>query len=306
MAEEDVGYKYKDMTFKDKIFTFMIHLILIVLSICFLYPFINVMAQSVSNGLDVMAGNITFYPIGFNIEAYKIIFRNPVILTAVMNTIYYVVVGVVTNLVLSSFVAYALSKKRLIFRNGFSVYLAITMLFSGGLIPTFLVVSAVGLYDTRAAMIIPGLFGVWNIILLRTFYQGIPESLEDSAKIDGAGDITVMFKIFMPLSKPILATLALLLAVGFWNSFFDALIYLDDRSKYPLQLVLRNVLIENDISSLNLKSQTDDNLTQFEIMQLQLLIRYAIIVITTLPIIILFIPVQKYFIKGIVLGGIKG
>lgn len=306
MAEDERGYIYRDVSFKDKLFTFLIYATITVLTILFLYPFINVISQSVSNGAEVQAGNITLIPKGINFEAYQVLFQNDALIKAFLNTIYYIVVGVVANLVLCSFVSYALSKKRLIFRNGISAYLAVTMLFGGGLIPTFMVVQAVGLYDTRGSIIIPGLYGVWNIILLRTFYQGIPESLEESARIDGAGDTVIMFKIYMPLSKPILATLGLMLAVGYWNTFFDALIYIDNKDKYPIQLVLRNVLIENDMSGLALQKETGENIDWFHFQQLQLLIRYAIVVITTVPIIGLFVSVQKYFIKGIVLGGIKG
>ena len=256
-----------------------------------------------------MRGEVYFFPKDFTILAYRMIMSSRRFWLSVANSAYYILVGVVLNLLLCSLAAYALSKKHMVFRNEISIFLAITMLFSGGLIPLFILINSLGLYNTRGAIIFSSLYSVWNIIMLRTFFQGIPDSYEESAKIDGAGDLEIMFRIYMPMAKPILATLALILAVGYWNSYFDALIYLQDQSKYPVQLILRSFFVSANNTTFDISSMYNAGQTKragYTYFEMQLIMQYTIIIITTVPVVALFLGVQKYFLRGVVIGGIKG
>jgi putative aldouronate transport system permease protein len=303
------SYYYKSATFGEKFSTFLIYSVLFIITIIFLYPILNILAQSLSGGKAVMRGEVSFFPIDFNTLAYEMILSSKRFWLSVANSAYYIIVGVTLNLLLCSMAAYALSKKHMVFRNEISIYLAITMLFSGGLIPVYILINSLGLYNTRGAIIFSSLFSVWNIIMLRTFFQGIPESYEESAKIDGAGDLKIMFMIYLPMAKPILATLALILAVGYWNSYFDSLIYLQDQSKYPVQLILRGFFVSDNNSTYDISSMYNSGQTEkagYTYFEMQLIMQYTIIIITTVPVVALFLGVQKYFLRGVVIGGIKG
>lgn len=297
-------YFYKDHSLGEKTFTVLLYIGMSLLSVIFLYPFLNVLAQSFSSSEYVMSGSVTIYPRGFSILAYEKLFRHSDFMISLRNTIYYVVAGVMSNMFLVSLAAYALAKKRLILRTGFAIYIAIPSFFSGGLIPTFLLVRELGLYDTWLVFIILSFYGFGHIIILRTFFQNIPDSYEESAMIDGAHDLTILFKIYLPLSKPVLATLGLFVIVGYWNDFFTGLIYLNDSNKFPLQLVLRNFLIEEDPTGL--ETTATEDMSYGEQIFMQQVIKYSSIVISTLPMVVLFISIQKYFVKGMVIGGIKG
>ena len=285
------------------------YLLMIALSITFLYPLLNVVATSVSSGMRVVAGTIGVIPVDVDLTAYRIAMRNPMLLRGYGNSIFYAGAGTAANLVLISLAAYPLSKRHLVLRGPISFFIAFTLLFSGGLIPTFLLVKSLGLYNTRAWIIATQFYHVFYIVMLRTFYQQIPSSLEDAAKIDGYNDLQIMYRIYMPLSKPILATLALFSIVAYWNDYFNALVYLLDSAKHPLQLVLRDYLIPgesvyatNDIFRLEF---TRGDFSEISRLEMAAQLRNTVIVLSTAPLVTVMLAVQRYFRRGVLIGALK-
>lgn len=281
-----------------KLFDVVNYTMLAILCIVTIYPVIYVFSVSVSDPMAVMQNKVTIMPIGFNLNAYKEIFKNNAIWMSYLNTIYYTIVGTIINVFMTVIGAYPLSRKKFWGRNYFMFFIAFTMFFSGGLIPTYLVVESLGLVNTRWSLLIPGAVSAFNLIVVKSFFETIPDSLEESVKIDGGNDITVLTKIFIPLSKPVIAVITLFYAVGHWNSYFNALIYLRDKSLYPLQLVLREILLMNQVN--DMLGTVDIDLLKFT-----RAIQYATIVVSIVPMLVLYPFLQKYFVKGIVIGAIK-
>ncbi|MGI6538129.1 MAG: carbohydrate ABC transporter permease [Caldicoprobacterales bacterium] len=274
---------------------------LIIIAMLTLYPFIYIISMSISDADAVLAQEVWLLPKGFSLGSYNLVFENSEIWVSYGNTIWYTVVGTTINVVLTLMGAYALSRKEFFARNGIMIYIAITMFFNGGLIPTFLLVNNLGLYNSRWAMVLPGAVSAWNLIIARTFFQtSIPDSLPESAKLDGCSDISIFLKIVLPLSTPIIAVLIVFYAVGHWNAWFSALLYLGDSTLHPLQLFLRKILLMN---SPDLLEGMED---AFERVAYAIQLKYASIVVATLPIICVYPFVQKYFVKGVMLGAIKG
>lgn len=284
----------------ERIFDAANYTLLILLCIVTLYPFLFVLFASLSDpGAVYASGGILLWPKGFSLGAYGLVFDNPLIFTGYLNTIIYVVAGTAINVFMTSLAAYGLSRKWLYGRNTMMFLIVFTMYFSGGLIPTFLVVKQLGLLDTRWAMIIPNAVSAWNIIIMRTYFQGIPDSMEESAKIDGATDFTVLFRIILPLSIPVVSVMVLFYAVGHWNAWFNALIYLRDRGFYPLQMILREILVQNTVQ---------DMMTSLEEMDKEPMaanVKYATIIVATVPILCVYPFLQRYFVQGIMIGAIK-
>jgi len=272
------------------------------LFICFvtLYPFLYVLATSMSSNIAVMQNKVTFYPVELNFTAYKKILKDPYLVSSYYNTIKYTLIGTFINLLFTSTIAYPLSRKNLVFKGFFNTMIIITMFFGGGLIPTFLLVNALGMYDTIWAIVIPGAISTYYLIVMRTFFQSIPVELEESAKIDGASEVRVYFQIILPLSKAALAAIGLFYAVGHWNSFFSALIYLKSKAKMPLQILLRNMLISSEMAQQNKIASRDEEVVVAET------IKSAAIIVTVIPIICVYPFLQKYFVKGVMIGSIKG
>jgi putative aldouronate transport system permease protein len=270
-----------------------------------LYPFLYVLFVSISHPAAVSRGEVGLFPVGFQLETYLIVFRNQMIVRAYLNTIIYTVTGTLLTLLITCLTAYPLTRTRLRGRMAITVIFAITMFFSGGLIPTFLVVKSLRMLDTIWAMIVPGAFGMWYIIIARTNFMQIPESLIESAYIDGANDWQVLFRVVLPLSKAILATLALFIAVGFWNSFFAPLIYLNTANKMPLQIVLRQLLMFDQNTIQGLPSAVREKLQGMTGPGLLVSINMATIIVATGPIILIYPFVQKYFVRGVLVGGLK-
>jgi len=265
-----------------------------------LYPFINVVAVSFSSTRAVLAGEVTLFPIEFQTGAYVKVFKMKSIWQAMKVTVIVTLAGTATGLALTTALAYALSKSRLKGKEIINGFVLFTMFFGGGLIPTFIVIKELGLYNTLGALFIPQALGVYNFIIMRTFFRQIPKELEEAALIDGAGDIKVLVSIVLPLSKAILATIGLFYAVGYWNDYFSALMYTQSGELYTLQLRLRNLLFEGGMNStLMLTEETNVNV-QPEVM------KRATIVISTVPILIVYPWLQKYFVKGAMLGSLKG
>jgi len=264
-----------------------------------LYPFIYVASMSFSESKYVIARSVWLFPKGFSLEAYKLVLNNPFIWKAYYNTIWYTVIGTFINVAMTILAAWPLSRKSFFVRNYVMTFIVITMFFGGGLIPTFILVSNLGLYDTRWAMILPGAVSAFNIIIARTFFQAIPEELVESAKLDGANDLTVLFRIILPLSMPIIAVLTLFYAVGHWNSYFNAILYLSSPDLHPLQIYLMKILVA--LSDQFAGATTAGIVRTAEVEQL----KYSSIMVTVLPILFIYPFLQKYFVKGVMIGALK-
>lgn len=290
----------RNRTLGERLFDSSNHTFLMVLCLLTAYPFLYVLFASFSDPAKIMSTRgLIFYPQGFSLEAYRLVFSNPMIVVGYANTLFYVIIGTTFNLLMTSFGAYALSRRGLMLSNPIMMGIVFTMFFSGGLIPNYLLISELGMLNTRWALIIPGAISTYNLIIMRTSFQGIPVSLEESAKIDGANDFTVLFRIILPLSLPIMAVMVLFYGVSHWNAWFNALIYLRDRDLYPLQLVLREILITNSIDTMTAGvGDTDKGLVSETI-------KYAAIIIATIPVLFLYPFLQKYFVKGVMIGAVK-
>lgn len=268
--------------------------------LCFV-PMWHVVCCSISDPATLAReGGIRLLPAApYSFAGYQAVLSYRNILIGYGNTLFYVIAGVLLNLSITIPAAYVLSRNRMRYRNLFMMIISFTMLFNGGMIPTYLVYVHLHLTDTRFAILLSSAFSVFNLVILRTSFLGIPESLEECARLEGANDFQIMTKIIVPLSKATIAVIALFVAVGIWNSWFAASIYLLDREKWPLQMFLREVLINNSQKSL-------ENGVKASAMALQTLVKYAIIVIATLPILCIYPFVQRYFVKGVMIGSVKG
>lgn len=273
-------------------------LITLIAFVC-LYPMLNVIAYSFSGYNAVLSGKVTFYPIDFTTAAYANILRRNQIWMALRTTVLVTLEGTAVSLMLTIFAAYALSRD-IPGRKVISGFILFTMYFGGGMIPTFIVVKGMGLYDTLGALFIPQAINVFNFIVMRTFFRNLPDSLEEAAKIDGASDMQILFQIVLPLSLAIIATMGLFYAVGYWNTYFDALLYIQNPDKYTLQLRLRGLLFGNDLdnSGSNLEGIGTQVMTQS--------LKMATVVVSTVPILAVYPWLQKYFVKGVMLGSVKG
>ena len=284
--------------FRFSISTFFIYAALIFVIVIILFPLLHVAAVSFSSSKHIYMNDISIYPKGFNIEMYKLVFKDPKIFNAYKNTIYYVALGTFLSLTVTSAAAYALSKKKLVFRKKFLGLILVTMFFSGGMIPTFLTVKNLGLYDTTWAIVLPGLISTWYLIIMRSFFEAFPEEIEESGKLDGLNDIGTLWYLVLPVSKAVLATIGLFYAVNLWNSYYAPFIYLDSQEKYPLQVILRAMLETGQ--GLDGGTRTSDEPVILESL------RYATIIVSVVPIIIVYPFLQKYFVTGVMIGSIKG
>jgi putative aldouronate transport system permease protein len=268
--------------------------LMILLIVVMMYPMVFVFSASISDNAMVSSGRVVLWPKSVTLLAYKRIVFNPDIWISYWNTIRYSLVHTLLTLIATSAMAYPLAKKWLPGRRTILLLAAFTLLFGGGLIPTFLVVQKLGLLNSIWAIVLPSLISTWHLFIMRTFFEALPEELEDAATIDGCGTIQVLLRIVMPLSLPVLATIGLFTAVNQWNAFFDALIYLNQRSMYPLQIMLRNILIAGSTV------QGEGDMGHLETL------KYAMIIIATLPILCVYPFIQKYFVQGSMIGGLKG
>ncbi|TBL78536.1 carbohydrate ABC transporter permease [Paenibacillus thalictri] len=277
-------------------------LLMILLSLVTIYPLVYVLMASLSDPASVVQmRGLIWRPQGqITLEAYSLVFQNPSIVTGYANTLVYVVAGTALNILMTSLAAYALSRRRIMWENQLMFFIVFTMFFNGGLIPTFLLVNQLGMIDSRWALIIPVALSTYNMIIMRTSFQALPASLEESAKIDGANDIVILFRIVLPLSMPVVAVMILFYGVAHWNSWFNALIYLRNRELFPLQLILREILISNSTDSMMTSVGSGDKMPIGET------IKYATIMVATLPILLLYPFLQRYFVKGVMIGAVKG
>lgn len=298
-----VGKKWRDRTFDAGNL-----LLLAVLFLAILYPLIYVVSASISDPDLVNAGKVILLPKGITFEGYQRVFQDPDIVTGYLNTILYTASGTLLSLALTLTSAYALSKKRLMGRNFFMFLIAFTMYFSGGMIPTYLLIKDLHMLNSIWAIIVPGAVSAYNLIIARTFFaSSLPAEVEEAAMIDGCSITRTFVSIVLPLSKALIAVMALFYGVANWNSFFNAMIYLTDRDKFPLQLILREILIQNQQKASMMASgvQGADELMHLQL-RLASLIKYAVIVVSSLPAIVVYPFIQKHFAQGVMIGSIKG
>ncbi|MDF2921631.1 MAG: binding-protein-dependent transport system inner rane component [Paenibacillaceae bacterium] len=281
-----------------RIFDIVNMLFMLILIVVMLYPIIYVASASISSEAQLLSGNVTLLPKELTLNAYKKVLGDDYIWLSYWNTVRYTAAQTLITLLLTSMFAYPLSKRRLMGRRPILLFAAFTMLFSGGLIPTFLLVKNLGMLNTIWAIVIPTAISTWYMFIMRTFFEGLPEELEEAARIDGCSVFGTFLRIVLPLSKPVLMTIGLYTGVAQWNSFFDALIYLNDKALYPLQIHLRNiVIVGTDIAN---QGSSDGEQAPVETL------KYATIMVATLPVLFVYPFIQKYFIQGSMVGSIKG
>ncbi|MBZ4665626.1 carbohydrate ABC transporter permease [Mahella sp.] len=287
-------------SWQDNITQVVIYVILVVISLIVIVPILYTISVSLTPYADTLKrGGVILWPTNITFEYYGYVFNeNSPVPRAYLITGIVTVIGTAISLLITAFTAYPLSKRYLPGRNGIMWIFFFTMLFGGGLIPTYLVIRSLGLINTLWALMIPSAMSVYNMIIMRTFFSGIPDSLEESAKLDGANDITILFRIVLPLSMPVLATLGLFYAVGKWNMFFDALIYINDRSKYTLQVVLREILLMSQLTELIPERASA--------LPPQLPLQMATTMVAVIPMLCLYPFLQRYFVQGVMIGAIKG
>ncbi|MEK4513775.1 carbohydrate ABC transporter permease [Paenibacillus sp. FSL H8-0122] len=293
----------------DKLFLISTYIYLCLALVVVLYPLIYILSASISSPQDVNSGAMWLFPKNVTLDGYKLVFENPKIWNGYLNTIIYTVVGTLLNLAVTLPAAYALSRSDFVGRQLFMGLILFTMFFSGGLVPTYLLVKNLGLINSMGALILPVAASVWNIVVARTFFQStIPKELQEAAHIDGCTNLKLFIRIILPLSAPIVAVMALFYGVGHWNSYFPSLIYLNDEAKYPLQMVLRQILVLQEMSAettgaaingevamaMNNKAETAS------------LVKYGVIVVSTLPIVAVYPFLQRYFVQGVMIGSVKG
>ena len=288
-------------TWSDRVFDVIVYALLILITVATLYPCWYVVMASVSDPVALYNGSkLLLWPRGFSLDAYKLILQHAMLWMSYGNTLIYVGASTVLGLSLTIMASYVLSRSYMPGTNVVLTMITITMFFGGGLIPTYLIVVSLGLVNTRWAMILPGLLSTYNIIMMMTYFRGIPASLEESARIDGANDWVILIKIMIPLALPVIAVIALYIIVANWNSYIPATIYLRDRKLFPLQVILREILISGT-SNLDTETSGYDNFSAYSEA-----VKYATIIASTIPVLCIYPFLQRFFVKGVMLGAIKG
>lgn len=288
---------------EDMAFSFMVYVLLTFVLIIIAFPLIYLVSASFSSPQAVISGRVWLLPVDFTIKGYEAIFKDSIIIRGFLNSLYITAVGTGINILMTVMMAYPISRKKFYGRKAFTMFMMITMFFGGGLVPTFLLINHLHMYNTFWAVMVPGCVGITNVIICRTYFESsIPEELYESASLDGCDDFGFLIRIVLPLSKPVLAVLVLYYAVGHWNSYFNEMIYLEDKVKYPLQVVLRQILIMSQVA--------DEMMLDFSAAEqaqgMADLLKYSTIVVSSLPMLILYPFIQKYFVKGVMIGSVKG
>lgn len=287
----------------DLAFDIIIKVLSVLIIILVMYPLIYVLSASLSNPLAITRGQVWLFPKQFTLEAYKSVFGNLKILSGYKNTILITGVATLINLAMTTICAYPLSRKDLWGRNVITIFITFTMFFSAGMIPNYLLIRNLGLLNSHWSLILPGAISVYNMLIMRNYFQNsIPDEIIEASTIDGCSNIQILLRVVIPLSKSIYAVLLIFYAVGHWNSYFDAMVYLSSEAKYPLQLILRNFLLE----STQIKDDLGLTATIAEASLSYVSLQYAIIVVSSLPLVIAYPFMQKYFTKGVMIGAVKG
>ena len=301
------GAKHLKRTRGDVIYDTVIFIILTIIFGLVAYPLYFVIISSFSDPVAVAGGKVVLYPVGFTLDGYKEVFKTSTVVRGFLNSLFYTVVGVAVNLAVTIPTSYALSRKDFPLNRPITLFYIVTMFVGGGMMPTYLVVRDTGLLNTMWALILPGALGVYNMIVARTFFTtNIPGELMEAAKLDGCGNTKFFLYIVLPLSGAITAILFLYYGVGHWNSYFSALLYISDRKKWPLQMELRNILLQN---SVNMSSRvlTEQELAEKERLEaLKEMMKYSLIIISSIPVLVIYPFVQKHFVKGVMIGSVKG
>lgn len=284
-------------------FDYLNYFVMFLIITLMVYPLYYCAIVSISSGMAVTRGEVLWRPVGFDLTAYKVVFDNGQILRAYGNTIYYTALGTLINMVMTALCAYPLSRPHLKGRQAISFLLMLTMFISGGMIPMYLQVKALGLLDTVWAIVLPGAVSTYNMIIMRTFFASMPEDIHEAAQIDGASPFQTFLRIILPLSQTIMATLVLFYAVGHWNGYLSALLYLTDSRKMPLQMVIRKMVIDSDIASMTTANSASSSA---ETLITESKLKYAIVMISILPMIVVYPFLQKYFVNGVMIGSVKG
>lgn len=292
---------------EDVIFDTVVFIVLTILLFIVAYPLYWVVISSVSEPAAVSGGQVVWRPIGFSLKGYAEVFDNSAVVRSFMNSVLYTVSGVIINLIVTLPTAYALSRDRFSGKKYITIFYMITMFFSGGLIPTYMVIRNLKMLNTMWSLVLPGCLSVYNMIVARTFFKSnISEELYEAAEIDGCTQAQFFFKIALPLSSAIIAILVLYYGVGHWNSYFSALVYISDQDKYPLQLVLRNILITNETALSQTATTEAARAALREKQQLIDVMKYSLIIISSIPVLVLYPFIQKHFVKGVMVGSLKG
>ncbi len=281
------------------VFTVLKTGVLLAIVIVTLLPFLNMISVSLSSDIYIIKNQVGLIPKGLNLKAYSMVLNDQRILNAYFNTVVQVLLGTSIAILVTSAAAFALSREKMLFGKGFMLMVVFTMYFGGGMIPTYIVIKSLGMIDTIWSVILPGCVTGWNLLLLRVFFMNVPKELDEARVVDGMGDIKAFFYLFLPLSKAALATFILFFGVSYWNQFFGPMIYLQDQKKMPLQVVLRSILISNDLK-MNGMMHTGDSAVIIESL------KNATIIVSVIPIMIVYPFIQKYFVKGVMIGAVKG
>ena len=296
----------KDNSLSSKILDIVIYVSLILLMIITLYPIIYIFSVSVSSTTAYESGRVVFLPVEFNLEAYKVILKAGTIPRSFVNSVIYTLLYTVVSLFMTTTMAYPLSrsKDRVAFKGFFSKIVIFTMFFNAGIIPNYLVVKGLGLMDSMWALILPSAISTYNLVVMRSFFEGIPDDLEEAAFIDGANEITIFWKIMLPLSKAALATVGLFYGVYMWNSWFNAMLYLQSDTKFPLQLIIRQIIMQNQMAA-ELAAMGDTSMLTYQTTN-SVSLKYATLFLSILPMLAVYPFIQKYFVKGVMVGSVKG
>jgi putative aldouronate transport system permease protein len=289
----------KSHSFGSRLFDYCNYVLLSLFALTTTVPFIHIVATSFASEHDVLSKDFVLFPTEFSLSAYRIIFGNDRIVQSLLVTVFITVVGTLINIIFTSIMAYPLSRRDLIGRKALMIMILFTLLFGGGMIPAFLLIKALGLLNSFWALLLPGAISVFNLIILKNFFQQLPDGLEESAKIDGANDLVILFRLVLPLSLPAIATFSLFYAVGHWNTFMAAVLYINDSEKWPIQVLLRSIVMLSQGWLENPEAAADQAVPPETV-------KMAVITVATLPILCVYPFLQKHFAKGVMLGSVKG
>ncbi len=296
-------WNYGKKSVGSKVFDTCNAIFLIFISIVTIYPFIFVLFASLSDPVELMAHRgVLLHPLGFTLNGYLLAFKTDDIINGYGVTAFLVIVGTLCNLVMTTIFAYVISKSDMLWNRFLIIMVIITMYFSGGMIPNFIIVKTLGLYDSLWSLVLPNLINTFFLIIMRTAIMAVPSELEEAARLDGAGELSVLLKVVIPATVPTLAAIGLFYAIGYWNSWSNALIYIKTTSKYPLQMVLRMILVQNNQSGQMVNSGVSDSQGE----AYRRLMKYSTVIISTVPIMVVYPFIQKYFTKGMMIGALKG
>ena len=291
----------------DKVYDAIVFVVLTIILFIVAYPLYFILISSISDPIAVSQGRVLYAPIGFTFDGYRAVFREKSVMTGYANSLFYTALGVCINIACTIPTGYALSRKDFFARGWITTFYLITMFVGGGMMPTYLVVKNTGLINTVWALVVPGAITVWNLLVCRTFFvANIPDELLDAAKLDGCGNTRFFFHICLPLSGAIVAIMVLYYGVGHWNGYFSALLYINDRDKWPLQMELRNILLQNAMSASRAVMSAEELQEKARLEAIADLMKYSLIVVSCVPMMVLYPFIQKYFVKGVMIGSVKG